>query len=64
MKPPHYQGVVYDGRAVPVGGSIAVKPIDVQALEAEGWVVTGLTDDEAVAEIQKHEPPRRKRGEG
>ena len=64
MKPPHYQGVMYAGRAVPIGGSISVDANDVEALTDEGWSITGMTDEEAAAEIAKHDTATRRKRRG
>lgn len=56
MKPPHYNGVQYNGRNVQVGEHIEVLPQDVEALAAEGWTISGMTDGEAAAELIKHQP--------
>lgn len=45
MKPPHYQGVTYNGTPVAKDGAVEVLERDVEALESEGWVVVGDETD-------------------
>ena len=38
MRPPHYQGLFYDGRRIARDELVQVADRDVEALEAEQWV--------------------------
>jgi len=41
MKPPHYNGVKYNGAEVLPGALVNVSPVDVEAHLAEHWEIAG-----------------------
>lgn len=66
MRPPHYNGIVYNNVLVPTGGEVDVLECDVDVLRAAGWqpvsaAPSPAADDDSTPTRRR---ARRARGEG